>query len=382
MKRTLANVALKIVVEGTYYGCVLDLGDRFVLQQLPSDYCRVRFYRGLDPIVELNMRFFDAYFPQPQQRLAALQCFPEEVQLAYIAYKEGKLQGDYPGDTAGYFALDPDTSIKFNLNGSDTPLLVASTPSLLDLDAAQEMDRRKTMQQLLKIIIQKVPLDKNGDLIFDGDEIKDIHETAVKMLRRAIGIDVLTTFADIDVADMRDKNSTVTQDDLQKIERTVFNNFGTSQNLFNTEGSTALEKSVRNDEAVMGDLVRQFETFLNRIVGKKFNRANHYSFSVDVLETTIYNYTDLSKMYKEQTQIGYSKMLPQVALGHSQSSIIAAAHFENNILHLSDIMIPPLSSNTMSGKDLTTRNTSGNITTTRSQSDGEGKTGRPELPED
>jgi len=26
------------------------------------------------------------------------------------------------------------------------------------------------MQQLLKIIIQKLPLDKNGDLIFDVDE--------------------------------------------------------------------------------------------------------------------------------------------------------------------------------------------------------------------
>ena len=26
---------------------------------------------------------------------------------------------------------------------------------------------------------------------------------------------------------------------------------------------------------------------------------------------------DLSKIYKEQVQLGYSKMLPEVALGHS-----------------------------------------------------------------
>ena len=40
-------------------------------------------------------------------------------------------------------------------------------------------------------------------------------------------------------------------------------------------------------------------------------------------------------------------MLPQIAMGHSQSSIIHTAYFENNILHLSEIMIPPLMSSTM-----------------------------------
>lgn len=74
-------------------------------------------------------------------------------------------------------------------------------------------------------------------------------------------------------------------------------------------------------------------------------------------------------MYKEQTQIGFSKLLPQVALGHSQSSIIATATFENNILHLSEVMIPPMSSNTMSSDALKT------IT-------GKSEGGRPELPDE
>jgi hypothetical protein len=100
-----------------------------------------------------------------------------------------------------------------------------------------------------------------------------------------------------------------------------------------------------NDEATMRDLVYQFQLLLNRVI-KKFNKSQ-YSFRINILETTIYNYKDIAKMYKEQVQIGYSKMLPQVALGHSQSSIIATAHFENEVLHLSEIMMPPMSSNTM-----------------------------------
>jgi len=47
-------------------------------------------------------------------------------------------------------------------------------------------------------------------------------------------------------------------DDLQKVERTVYNNLGVSQNLFNTDGNIALEKSISNDEATMRDLVLQF----------------------------------------------------------------------------------------------------------------------------
>ena len=45
-------------------------------------------------------------------------------------------------------------------------------------------------------------------------------------------------------------------------------------------------------------------------------------------------------------------MLPQIALGHSQSFILNSVTFENDILHLSEIMIPPLMSSTLSGEDI------------------------------
>ena len=384
IKRLFGNIALEVVKNGSYYGCIIDFNDKFSIQQLPSAYCRSRFTRGVDPVIELDMRFFDAYFPNVQYRLKVLSMFPKEIQKAYIQYKEGKLVGDYPGDKRGWAMLDPDTTIKFNLNNGDFPPLAGVIPSIIDLDSAQELDRKKTMQQLLKVIIQKLPLDKNGDLIFDVDEARDIHNNAVKMLGRAVGVDVLTTFADVEVANMQDRNSTTTLDDLQKVERTVYNNSGFSQNLFNTDGNIALEKSISNDEATMRDLVLQFENLLNRVV-KKFNKSN-YTFNVDILETTIYNYKEIAKMYKEHTQIGYSKMLPQVALGHSQSTILATAHFENDVLKLADIMIPPSMSSTMSGKNGGTdnkSNTNKNQNTSQSNSSAKVSTetkaaGRPE----
>lgn len=108
-------------------------------------------------------------------------------------------------------------------------------------------------------------MDKNGDLIFDVDEARDIHNNAVQMLRRAIGVDVLTTFADIDSIDMSDKNTATSTDDLEKVERAVFNSMGLSQNLFNTDGNMSLEKSVLNDESSMRGLLLQFGMLFDRI---------------------------------------------------------------------------------------------------------------------
>jgi hypothetical protein len=175
------------------------------------------------------------------------------------------------------------------------PLFVNCIPYLLDLDAAQDLDRRKQMQKLLKIIVQKLPLDKNGDLIFDVDEAKDIHNNAVEMLSRAIGVDVLTTFADIESVDMSDKNTATSVDDLEKVERTVFNSLGISRNLFNTDGNMALDKSISNDESTMRNFLLQLSIFFDRITKKR----SKLSFRLSMLETTQYNYKELAKMYKE-----------------------------------------------------------------------------------
>lgn len=377
IKRTCGNIALDIIKEGVYYGVIVDFGDKFAIQKLPASYCRSRYFIGPNPVVELNLQFFDAYFPNVQYKLQILKTFPKEIQQAYVWYKEGKLKGDYPGDRSCWFPLDPATSVKLNLNNADFPTLVGVIPSIIDLDQAQELDRQKTMQQLLKIIIQKLPLDKNGDLIFDMDEAKDIHNNAVAMLKRAVGIDVLTTFADIIKIDTKDSNSATTTDDLEKVERTVFNNAGISHNLFNADGNLAVTNAILTDESSIRDIPLQFEGLINRII-EKFNRANHYDFRFEILPTTQFNYQALSKIYKEQAQMGYSKMLPQIALGQSQSSILATFTFENEILNLAEKMIPPAMSSTMSGKLDKGNQSNQNKTQNNQTGKSENSAGRPE----
>jgi hypothetical protein len=174
------------------------------------------------------MKFFDS-FRDTNYRMRILKLFPDEFAKGYVLYKQNKLNPDFSGDNSGsWYLLEPENCVKFNFNNSDVPMFVNAIPSLLDLDAAQDLDRRKQMQQLLKILIQKLPRDKNGDLIFDVDEAKDLHNNAVAMLSRAIGVDVLTTFAEVDSINLSDKTTSTTTDDLAKVEREVFNSLGIS----------------------------------------------------------------------------------------------------------------------------------------------------------
>ena len=373
IKKISGDIVLEVIKNGCYYGYLVDSDSSIVLQQLPIKYCRSRYSVNGMPAIEFNMKFFDT-FKDINYRLKILNLFPNEFKEGYILYQKGKLIDDAnasAGNRNGWYLLDPNKAVKFNFNGSDVPTLVNAIPALLDLDQAQELDRRKQMQKLLKIIVQKLPLDKNGDLIFDVDEARDIHNNAVQMLSRAIGTDVLTTFTEVESIDLSDKNTTASQDDLAKTERAVYNSFGVTQNLFNTDGNLSVEKSILNDESHMRNILIQLEMFFNKIIDKKFSNNKKYKFRFYMLETTQYNYKEIAKLYKEQTQIGYSKMLPQIALGHSQSFILNSINFENEVLHLSEIMIPPLMSSTLSGEDVLNRS-----------SNGENKSGRPEKADD
>jgi hypothetical protein len=86
-------------------------------------------------------------------------------------------------------------------------------------------------------------------------------------------------------------------------------------------------------------------------------------------------------MYKEQVQIGYSKMLPQIALGHSQSSIINTAYFENSVLKLSEIMLPPLMSSTLNAEDVLGKKEQSATQKTQNSTE-QKEAGRPEKPDD
>lgn len=375
VKKRCGEIAFQVLLNGVYYGYKIENADFISLQELPPKYCRSRWTIGDHPVVEFNMAFFDDQFRETTLRQKMLKLFPKEFEIGYKLYKQRKLPPQFPGDGEGWYILDHEKTVKFNANNRDFPMFIAMIPDLIDLDEGKDLDKKRTIQRLMKLLIQQMPIDKNGDLVFDPDEATDLHANAKRMLQDIFGLDVLTTYADVSVESMLDTNASTAQtDDLARWERQVYNSSGISQQLFNSDNSVALEKSIINDGAALYNLILQFQTFLNQIA-TKFDKRNKITYNVQILPTTQYNYQELAKMYKEQMQLGFSKMLPQIALGQSQSSILATAYFENDILDLINVFIPPLMSSTMNGDILTRKQ---NVNAGKGgPTSGEGGGGRP-----
>jgi len=365
IQKLCADIALKVIKNGAYYGYIVELENSFALQDLPLRYCRHRYSVGGLPAIEFNMAYFDEQFPNTAYRQKVLKLWPKEFQIGYAAYKRGELVDDIEFPTGcwgghhhhhtcratGWYLLDPGLSIKFSFNNGDIPLFINSVPAILDLDNAEALDRQRQAQQLKKIIVQKLPLDKNSDLVFDVDEAKDIHANAVAMLRNTFGIDVITTFAEVEDIDLSEA-SEASDDAVDNAVDAVYRTMGITENLFDTDGNLSTEKSILIDEAAVRTLLLQFNTFFDRIVRNKNKKPKKYRFKLYMLETTQNNYKELSDKYKGLVQLGYSKMLPQIALGHSQSSILNTAYFENEILNLNVLMLPPLQSSVMNAETL------------------------------
>jgi hypothetical protein len=299
--------------------------------------------------VEFNLKYFEDEFKDDELRTAVLSTFPKEFNDNYKRFKAGLIQTD-PIDRGAWFICDTNFAMKFSLTDNDVPYFAAVIPTILDLDEAKQLDLKKTTQELLKIIIQKMPLDKNGDLIFDIEESQEMHNAASRMLSHATNVDILTTFADVDVVDLDNSSASTIKDPLAKVERGIFNEAGVSQNLFATDGNLSLEKSILNDEAIMFKLLDKYQKRLNAILQVLFSSSD-IEFKLSLPHLSIYNNERKQKMYKDMATNGYSKILPAIASGMTQTEFLSLNYYEENILNIGEKLIPVQSSNTQSSSN-------------------------------
>ena len=340
--------AIQICLVGVYYGYIAeDINDRLVIQDLPVDFCRSRFMHRGKKVVEFNVKYFEKITKDEKYREQILNLFPEEIRVGYYKYLQGKLKAEVQGDEAGWIILDLNRAFKFNFYDNDIPPFLFVIPSLLNLAEVQDLEKEKLLQELQKILVQTFELDKNGQIPFTMTELQRLNQNAIDMVGDAVGVSVLSTIADVHLEDLAPENGKDSTDNIQAAEASAYNDMGVSTNLFNTDGNLALEKSILTDAAFVKQLLLQYEVFFNEYIIWKFNK-NKSKFRFKMLDTTIFNYIDISNTYKDLTKIGYSRFLPAAALGHSQKEVTSMAKLEQQIMELDNFMLPPFSSNTMS----------------------------------
>ena len=382
----LPNSLLRITKEwlksGVYYGLLREDGSKVVIQDLPMHYCRTRFkdFNNLN-ILELNLSYF-MHITNKQHRDEILRTFPEEIRIAFEEWEATPntledLWVELPASSGG---------IAFTFSGDQTPLLIASIPELKKLQDAVGREEKRDENELYKLLIQKMPIDNNGELVFQLDEVADIHASVADMLADIDTVDVLTTFGDTDLESLQESTAAAqSADRIAKYKTNAYDAMGRSSLIFNADGSSSLAYSIKKDEALMQGYLNAYETWIKFLLNDRFSRPN-LTFDFEILPITVFNRADLQSQYFRGAQYGYSKMYAGVAMGVKQMEQLSLMNFENDFLEMSSKMIPLQSSYTTSGVAVANEeknNSSTQKTTITSQgNDLDNKGGRPELPDE
>lgn len=340
----LTKFSLCALVDGCYYGVLQDVSKtNFVLLDLPFEYCRSRFkdLNGND-IIEFNVQYFDTIADEGARK-QALKVYPKVVSDHYYRYHRGTVN-------KYWVKIPTDLGFCFSFFDDSRPLFLDVIPASIDYDDAVDLNKERDMEEIRKIIVQKIPHLSDGVLLFEPDEAQVMHDGAVGMMKGNKNISVLTTYADVDAVVSKTQSDAVTNT-LEKALQNVYSKGSVSGQIFAPTGSQALSTSITNDMSLMMILGNKYSKFISYIINSLFANSN-VNFKYTLLPVSWYNMFDYITNTLKMASSGYSFLLPTIAAGLSQKDLMNVKTLENEVLKLGDLLIPLESSYTQSGNEV------------------------------
>lgn len=340
LPKLFTEMAIKALRDGTYYGIIHSVSNTSIsVVDLPVHYCRSRFKDELgNDLIEFNVAYFDTIM-DPDDRKKALQVYPRKVSDWYRKYKLGKVK------TAWVFIpAEVGICLPF-LDGA--PAFLNIIPAEIEYDQARDINKERDLEEIRKIIVQKIPHLTDGGLLFEPDEAAVMHEGTVGMMKGNPNVSVLTTYADVDAIVSKTSNDNAVSS-VEKALLNIYSESGSSPQLFGTESNLSLETSINNDMALMMTFARKLDRLVTFIINEKFSNTN-VTFKYTILPITFYNEMKYADTALKMANSGYSFMLPALAMGISQKELGNIKDLENDVLDLKNKLVPLSTSYTESG---------------------------------
>lgn len=351
--------------------------------KLPTDYCKIIGTAGTPAIniFAVDLTFIDAAMAEMTKGNLltieeVLKQYPKAIRAAYKEYKNGKSVNQW-------FIVPVENGIAFTTSDGRPPFAFL----LKEIARIQMLEPLKDdyiATNLTKLLVQLIDIDKEGNPEIDLELAAEFHKNLKAVASKKNNVDAITTLAkEIDVLSLGETgDATKNYEFLETYYDQFYNDAGVSKELFNSSTAGALKESQRRDAMYMWKMREQiaiwFNFYLGTVCKKKIIKNSKFVFSF--LDISYKDREEMMKSYLEGAQYGFSKIVPQVALGVKQRYIESLTTFENDILDLDRKLVPLQSSHTMSPK--TDPRLNGNITKTdikEAQDASDKKNGRPEL---
>lgn len=337
------KIFMRALIDGAYYGViqVLDKND-FVLLDLPSTYCDSRFkdLYGRD-IIEFDVSYFNGFLDE-DLRNEILAAYPKEISTHYRKWAKGKAKNKW-------VRVPTELGVYFSFLEEGCPIFLNVIPATIQYDEAIDTERERDLEEIRKILVQKVPHLTDGTLLFEPEEALEMHRGAVGMLKGNTNLSVLTTYTDVD-AIVSKTSSDAVSNNLEKMLQNVYSEASVSGQIFAPTGSQALSTSILNDISLMMPLANKISHLLSEILNQLFGNSN-IRFKYTVLPVSIYNQSDYLTDAFKLAQSGYSFYLPSVVMDLSQRDLIGLKELENDVDNLQEKLLPLSSAYTQSADE-------------------------------
>lgn len=349
----LTDFAQRALTDGSYYGVIIQADkDSFAVLDLPVGYACSNFkdIYGND-IIEFDVSYFMSIMDE-DARNSALSVYPKFIKRAYEKWRNGK--------GSKWVKIPAGLGICFPFFDGRPPF-VNMIPTILQYDKAIETEQERDLDEIRKIIVQKVPHLQDGRLLFEPDEAEEMHAGAVGMLRSNPNVSVLTTYCDVDAITSRTAADTA-NNTLERMLQNIYSRAGVSSQLFASTGSSTLESSIKNDISLMMVLANKFARFVTNIVNSIYANGT-LSFKYIILPVGVQNEEKYVSSAFKLASSGYSLLVPAVASGFSQKDILNLKDLENDVLKLGEKLIPLSSAYTQSASAQSSSETDASKTT-------------------
>ena len=373
---------IDILVDGRvfYYYDFINVDGKLYFQmcKLPSDYCKIigNAKNGQMPIFELDISFIDqviasiATIDSGITREDVLKQYPRGLRTAYNRWKN---------NAERKLLVTPVHGIGFTTY-NEMPPFAGVLRQVVRTRKFEEVRDNYIEDSLQKILFQHIKIDSNGDPEIDLALAAEFHANLKKITKGMERVNALTSLADVSVLDLSDTSRENDLDFIDKFEEKMYNEAGVPQAIFNGETAGVLEFSARKDESFIWGIMEKISIWLSFIcnaeIGARGKRT--YNFVVSYLPISYRNREKMMDTYLKNAQYGYSKIIPQIAVGVKQRHFESLLYLENDLLKLDKRLVPLMSSHTMSGKSGTaaqqTADAASNIEGGRPQSSTDEKT--------
>lgn len=314
----------RLIDNGEIYLYEIEDKDGIVYKELPPSFCKISAINKGYYMYKVNLNKITN---------SNLDVFPIEIQEAYeqkVDYKDGWYQVSEKG-----FA--------FNAIGNYShgfPVLCMMFDDIMGLEDTKDLFENKTKLDAIKLIHQKIPLDKDNKPVFDAQITKIYHNATKKGLPEGVSI----TTNPLDITAIPFENSMTKEfDTIERTEKNIWNSAGISDMIFNNNKASgeALKRSIIADETLVYPFLYMFSNFINSKIEKT-------RFTFTFLETSYFNRDDKLKVYKDMLAYGASRMHFLALQGYEPIQIANMLKFEQDILNIDEYLIPKKTSHTMS----------------------------------